>query len=60
MAKNGSFRFLLLKLILADKVVDQLADLPLPQYRHLVAKSGTNLVADLPPSQIDASSGQEW
>ena len=39
MAKNASFRFLLLELIFADQVAHQLADLP-PPLMHLVVKNG--------------------
>ena len=57
MVKNGDFIFLLLELILADKV----ADLPHPQYWHLVVKNNNftfillelilaDKVADLPHS----------
>ena len=69
MVKNGSFGFLLLELIWADQLADILADLPIPQYWHLVVKNGNftfllleliraDQLADLPP--VLASSGQEW
>ena len=52
MAKNGNLRFLLLKLIFADKVEDQLADLPPPAIDILwprVELTWADQVEDLPP-----------